>query len=414
MSWTQALHKHWQNWQEQRGLDQLPIASGNPMLPPSVSGAQQVGYDIPLLCVISALLCIGFLMVYSTTIVLVPEDASYNSYLLRHSIACILGLGVGWLLYGINSKQLKRVAGVGVLVCTALLLTVVIMGSTAKGSTRWLAIGPVNFQPSELAKLAIILFVASFVDKHLKMVQSSFLRAIAPPAVVFIAFAGLLMLQPDFGTTVIIAAVAVGMLVLGGVKLKPTLVLAAALVAAGAAVILTSDFRRQRFLAYLNPWDPEYALTKGYQLTHSLIAISRGGWTGEGLGASVEKILWLPEAHTDFVLAIFAEEMGLIGVVILLSLYAWMIWRIFKIGQKAVALDHIFAGLTVQGIGLWLAIQTWINFGVVFGVLPTKGLTLPLLSYGSSAMLIALAAFGIVFRVDRENRHYTRQREPIR
>jgi cell division protein FtsW len=227
--------------------------------------------------------------------------------------------------------------------------------------------------------------------------------------VVAVAFVGLLLLrQPDMGAFIVIATIAMGILFLGGVNGRMFFLIATVIALTFAAIIAFDDLRRERILAYLDPWDPRYVQGKAYQLTHSLIALGRGEVFGQGLGASIEKLHYLPEAHTDFLLAVIGEELGFVGVAAVIVLFFWLTRRVFVIGRQAIALDRVFAGLMVQGIGVWIAAQAFINIGVNLGALPTKGLTLPLMSFGGSAMLMNLIALAIVVRVDRENRSLMR------
>ena len=275
------------------------------------------------------------------------------------------------------------------------------------GARRWLPLGVMNFQPSELAKLAIAMYAASYMVRKME-VKERFFQAVWPMALA-LAFTGVLLLaEPDMGAFVVIAVVALGILFLGGVNGRMFFLSVAVLVAAFGLMIATSPFRRARILAFLDPWDPIYSAGKGYQLTHSLIAFGRGEIAGQGLGSSIEKLHYLPEAHTDFLMAVIGEELGFIGVAAVILAFFWLTRRIFVIGRQAVALDRVFAGLMVQGIGIWIGGQTLINMGVNLGALPTKGLTLPLLSYGGSAILMNLIALAIVVRVDIENRQLMR------
>jgi cell division protein FtsW len=214
----------------------------------------------------------------------------------------------------------------------------------------------------------------------------------------------LLLAEPDMGAFMVIAVIAMGILFLGGVNARMFFLIALVLMAAFAAIIASSQWRRERIFAYLDPWSESNALAKGYQLTHSLIAIGRGEIFGVGLGGSVEKLNWLPEAHTDFLLAVIGEEFGLIGVVLVIGLFFWLVRRMMHIGRQAIALERVFAGLVAQGVAIWMGFQAFINMGVNLGALPTKGLTLPLMSYGGSAILINLAAIAVVLKIDQENR----------
>jgi cell division protein FtsW len=277
------------------------------------------------------------------------------------------------------------------------------IGKVVNQSRRWIPLGFMNFQPSELAKLAIALYAANYMVRRMDT-REKFFRAVSP-MVVAVAFVGLLLLrQPDMGAFIVIATIAMGILFLGGVNARMFFLIALVLIAVLGAMLAFDDLRRERILAYLDPWNPKYAQGKGYQLTHSLIALGRGEIFGQGLGTSVEKLHYLPEAHTDFLLAVIGEELGFVGVATVIVLFFWLTRRLFAIGRQAIALDRVFAGLLCQGIGIWVGSQAFINMGVNLGVLPTKGLTLPLMSYGGSAILMNLVALALVVRVDIENR----------
>ncbi|HEX3142198.1 MAG TPA: putative lipid II flippase FtsW, partial [Rhizobacter sp.] len=293
----------------------------------------------------------------------------------------------------------------------ALLLLVLVLiphvGKGVNGARRWIPLGFTNFQPSELAKLAIALYAANYMVRKME-VKENFFRAVLPMAV-SVAVVGLLLLaEPDMGAFMVIAAIAMGILFLGGVNGRMFFLITAVLVGAFVLMITFSEWRRERIFAYLNPWDEKYTLGKAYQLSHSLIAFGRGEIFGQGLGGSVEKLHYLPEAHTDFLLAVIGEELGFIGVAAVICAFFWLSRRIFHIGRQAVALDRVFAGLFAQGIGIWMGGQAFINMGVNLGVLPTKGLTLPLMSYGGSAILMNMVALAIVLRIDIENRQLMR------
>jgi cell division protein FtsW len=235
-------------------------------------------------------------------------------------------------------------------------------------------------------------------------IKERFFKAVLPMAVALGVIGVLLLAEPDMGAFIVIAAVALGILFLGGVNGRMFFLSVAVLVGAFVLMIVFSEFRRQRIFAYLDPWDEKYAQGKAYQLTHSLIALGRGEFMGQGLGNSVEKLHYLPEAHTDFLLAVVGEELGFVGVAVVVCAFFWLTRRIFHIGRQAIALDRVFAGLMTQGVGIWMGGQAFINMGVNLGLLPTKGLTLPLMSYGGSAILMNLVALAIVMRVDIENR----------
>jgi len=293
----------------------------------------------------------------------------------------------------------------------ALLLLVVVLipgvGKGVNGAQRWIALGPMSFQPSELAKLAIALYAAGYMVRKME-VKEDFWRAVLPMGGAVVILGVLLLAEPDMGAFLVIATIAMGILFLGGVNGRMFLLISVLLVGAFVLMISLSEWRRERIFAYLDPWNEAHALGKSYQLTHSLIAFGRGEWFGQGLGSSVEKLHYLPEAHTDFLLAVIGEELGLLGVVLVIVAFFWLTRRVFEIGRQAIALDRVFSGLVAQGIGIWVGAQAVINMGVNLGVLPTKGLTLPLMSYGGSAILMNCIALAIVLRVDIENRQLMR------
>jgi cell division protein FtsW len=264
-----------------------------------------------------------------------------------------------------------------------------------------------NFQPSEFAKLAVIIYASDYMVRKME-VKERFFRAVLPMGAA-VGLAGIFLLaEPDMGAFLVIAIIAMGILFLGGVNARMFFLILAILVFAFAMIIAASPWRRERIFAYLDPWDPTHTLGKGYQLSHSLIAIGRGEIFGVGLGGSVEKLHWLPEAHTDFLLAVIGEEFGLVGVVAVIGMFLWLSRRIMVIGRQALALDRTFAGLVAQGVGIWIGFQSFINMGVNLGALPTKGLTLPLMSYGGSAILLNMVAIAIVLRIDSENKQMMR------
>jgi len=277
------------------------------------------------------------------------------------------------------------------------------VGKVVYGARRWIGVGSMSFQPSELAKFTVLLYAADYMVRKMD-VKERFFHAVWPMGAAVAVVGVLLLAEPDMGAFMVIAVIAMGILFLGGVNARMFFLIASILVVAFALIIASSQWRRERIFAYLDPWSETNALAKGYQLTHSLIAIGRGEIFGVGLGGSVEKLNWLPEAHTDFLLAVIGEEFGLIGVVLVIGLFLWLVRRMMSIGRQAIALERVFAGLVAQGVGVWMGFQAFINMGVNLGALPTKGLTLPLMSYGGSAILINLIAIAVVLRVDRENR----------
>jgi cell division protein FtsW len=277
------------------------------------------------------------------------------------------------------------------------------VGKVVYGARRWIALGPLSFQPSELAKFTVLLYAADYMVRKME-VKERFFTAVWPMGLAVAMVGVLLLAEPDMGAFMVIAVIAMGILFLGGVNARMFFLIATVLMVAFMLIIASSEWRRERIFAYLDPWSEKNALAKGYQLTHSLIAIGRGEVFGVGLGGSVEKLNWLPEAHTDFLLAVIGEEFGLIGVVLVISLFFWLVRRMMQIGRQAIALERVFAGLVAQGVAVWMGFQAFINMGVNLGALPTKGLTLPLMSYGGSAILVNLVAIAVVLRIDRENR----------
>ena len=375
---------------------------------PARSGQAQ-GIDAALLWVTVALLAFGLVMVYSASVAM-PDNPKFARYahthfLTRHMLSLCVGVLGACIAFQIPIEIWKKYAP-WLFVLSLILLIAVLMpfiGKGVNGARRWIALGVMNFQPSELAKFAVLLYAADYMVRKMD-VKEKFFRAVLPMAVA-VAIVGLLLLaEPDMGAFMVIAVIAMGILFLGGVNARMFFLIAAVMVVAFGLMVALSDWRRERIFAYLDPWSEKHALGKGYQLSHSLIAFGRGEIFGVGLGGSVEKLHWLPEAHTDFLLAVIGEELGLIGVLSVMLLFFWMIRRIMHIGRQAIALECLFAGLVAQGVGVWMGFQTFINMGVNLGALPTKGLTLPLMSYGGSAILMNLIALAVVLRVDFENK----------
>ena len=370
---------------------------------------RELGFDQPLLWVVVALLAWGLVMVYSASIAL-PDNPRFANYahthfVMRHAISMVIGLVAGVVAFQFPMRSWEKMAPWMFAIALVLLVLVLFpfIGRGVNGARRWISLGIMNFQPSELAKLAVLLYAADYMVRKMD-VKQRFFQAVIPMAVAVAVVGMLLLAEPDMGAFIVIVVIAMGILFLGGVNARMFFLMALVVVAAFALMVMTSEFRRQRVFAYLDPWSVEHALGKGYQLSHSLIAFGRGEIFGVGLGGSVEKLHWLPEAHTDFLLAVIGEEFGLLGVVVLIGLFLWLTRRIMHIGRQAIALDQVFAGLVAQGVGLWMGFQAFINIGVNLGALPTKGLTLPLMSYGGSAILLNLVAISIVLRVDYENR----------
>ena len=367
------------------------------------------GFDQTLVWVTVALLAWGLVMVYSASVAM-PDNPKFARYahthfLTRHLFSLVVALVAALIAFQIPISTWEKIAPWLFVASLVLLMAVLIpfIGKGVNGARRWISLGVMNFQPSELAKFATLLYAAGYMVRKME-VKEKFFKAVMPMGLAVAVVGSLLLAEPDMGAFMVIAVIAMGILFLGGVNARMFFVIAAILVVAFGLMIALSEWRRERIFAYLNPWDEKHALGKGYQLSHSLIAIGRGEIFGVGLGGSVEKLHWLPEAHTDFLLAVIGEEFGLIGVLTVIGLFLWMTRRIMHIGRQAIALDRVFAGLVAQGVGIWMGFQAFINMGVNLGALPTKGLTLPLMSYGGSAILVNLVALAVVLRIDYESR----------
>ena len=371
--------------------------------------ARVMGVDSALIWVVVALLAFGLVMVYSASVALPdsPRFALYTSthFLSRQALFIAIGLVCAFATAQVPVAIWEKWAP-WIFALAMVLLTLVLIphiGKGVNGARRWIPLGLLNFQPSELAKLGMCMYAASYMVRKMD-VKEHFVKAVWPMAVALGVIGVLLLAEPDMGAFMVIAAIALGVLFLGGVNGRMFLLSVGVLLGAFTLMIVFSEFRRQRIFAYLDPWNPTYAQGKAYQLTHSLIAFGRGEIFGQGLGNSIEKLHYLPEAHTDFLLAVVGEELGFVGVFIIVATFFWLTRRLFIIGRQAIALDRVFAGLMCQGVGLWMGAQSFINFGVNLGVLPTKGLTLPLLSYGGSGVVLNLVALALVLRVDMESR----------
>ena len=364
--------------------------------------------DTALLLVAAALVLLGVVMVYSASITLADSPryrVTPTHFLLRHLFALSVAALAATAAFAVPMVRWQQLALPAFGAALALLFVVLIpgVGTGALGARRWIALYVFNLQPSELMKIASVLYAASFTVRKQDYMHSM-RRGFLPIGLVMLLTGLLLQLQPDLGAFIVIVAIAFGILFLGGLNGRLFVAISALLAVGLAAVVWLFPYRRERIFAYLDPWSAEHVLNKGYQLTHSLIAFGRGEWFGVGLGGSVEKLHYLTEAHTDFIVAVIAEELGLVAVLALIIAFYWLTKRAFEIGRQAVALERTFAGLVAQGIGVWIGVQAFINIGVASGLLPTKGLTLPLVSYGGSAMLSTVVAIGLLLRVDFENR----------
>ena len=392
------------------GVDALPVrVHGREFARTGAAPGSIKGFDQPLIWAIAGLLMWGLVMVYSASIALndnAPTSHVWHAqYLARHALSVCIGFVVALLVFQVPMERWEKAAPWVFIVSIVLLIAVLLpfIGKSVKGARRWISFGFINFQPSELAKLGTLLYAANYMVRKMD-VKEKFFAAVTPMGVAIAIVGSLLLAEPDMGAFLVIAVIAMGILFLGGVNARMFILITGILLTAFALMIALSPWRRERIFAYLDPFGAEHALGKGFQLSHSLIAFGRGEIFGVGLGGSVEKLHWLPEAHTDFLLAVLGEEFGLVGVVIVIGVFMWLTRRIMFIGRQAIAMDRVFSGLVAQGVGVWIGFQAFINMGVNLGALPTKGLTLPLMSFGGSAILMNLVALAIVFRVDYENR----------
>jgi cell division protein FtsW len=371
--------------------------------------SRMMEYDQPLLWAVLLLVTLGLVMVYSASIAL-PDGPKYSKYssshfLIRHGISIAIAFTIGVFAFKVPLKVWDRLAPAIFVLAFIMLIFVLIpgVGKGVNGAKRWIPLGITNFQPSELMKLAVVLFAAWYTVQRQEYLHT-LVKGLLPMGAAVIAVGVLLLLQPDMGAFMVIAVIAMGLLFLGGINAKLFGALTALAIASFASIIIFSEFRRQRIFAYLDPWNEEFAAGKAYQLTHSLMAFGRGEWFGVGLGGSIEKLHYLPEAHTDFILAVIGEELGFIGVAVVIGIFYWIIRRAFLIGRTALQLDRSFAGLVAKGIAIWIGWQAFINMGVNLGILPTKGLTLPFVSFGGSGMMMNAVAIAILLKIDVENR----------
>lgn len=367
-------------------------------------------YDRWLLLSVSCIVVLGLIMVASSSIVISEKYFSYPlHYLFRQSIYMFLGIGIAVFILRLETQFWLKISGY-LLVFTILLLALVLIpgiGRSVNGSYRWIGMGPIGFQVSELAKLSVVIYMAGFLSRKHKEVQTQ-LSGFIKPLVVLGIIGILLLKEPDFGAAVVITLTVLSMIFLAGVKLWQFIGL---FIAAGVGIVtlaISSPYRLSRLTSFLNPWQNQF--DGGYQLTQSLIAFGRGGITGVGLGESVQKLFYLPEAHTDFLLAVLGEELGLLGVLGVITLYGIVCWRGLSIARFAEYQKQMFSAFLAYGLTLWITLQAMINIGVNIGLLPTKGLTLPLMSSGGSSMLVSFIAIALLLRIDHECRWHVYER----
>ncbi|MCP0913959.1 MULTISPECIES: putative lipid II flippase FtsW [Legionella] len=361
-------------------------------------------YDKWLIAAVMGLIIIGLMMVASSSVMISARN--YHQpfhFLIRQACYLALGFSAAIIIIRTDSSVWEKASIPLLLICLLMLLLVLIpgIGRMVNGSRRWLSLGPIGIQVSELAKVTMIFYLSGYLVRQQQMMNQSLMGFIKPMIILGI-FSFLLLSEPDFGATVVIAGTAMAMLFLTGVKLRYYVGLLLLVSASFAFLAISSPYRLKRLTGFLNPWADQY--NTGYQLTQSLIAFGRGGWFGEGLGDSVQKLFYLPEAHTDFLFAVLAEELGLVGILLVLTLYSILVFRGLLIGLNAYAQNRLFAAYTAYGITFWLGLQAAINMGVNAGLLPTKGLTLPLMSYGGASMVVCICVIALLLRIDHENR----------
>lgn len=363
---------------------------------------QKTFFDPWLLISAVSLLGIGLVMVTSSSVALAEgQGLAFLRYASHQALALGIGITTAITITYLPIQLWQKYSIPLLLSCLFFLAFILIPGVSREvnGSVRWLFLGPISIQISEFAKLALIIYIASYLVRRREEVQSQ-ISGFLKPTVLLGIMAGLILLEPDFGTAVVIVTTVLGMLYLGGVPLHRFLALFGLAVSGLIVLSISSPYRMARLTSFLDPWADQY--NTGYQLTQSLIAFGRGGWFGTGLGNSIQKLLYLPEPHTDFLYAVLAEELGLFGALLVLILFSVLVWRLFALGRRAMLAKEPFSGFIVYGMALWIGLQSVINIGVNVGALPTKGLTLPLMSYGGCSIIVGLIAIGLALRIDYE------------
>ena len=371
-------------------------------------------YDILLISISILVIMIGLILVASTSITIAESRFSDPLYYFwRQLISVLIGFTAAFLVINTPLDVWQKLSFLFLIIAVIFLIAALVpgIGSEVNGSMRWIKLGPINIQSSEIAKLCVIVYLAGYMIRHGENIRTSFAGFIRP-ILVLTFVSGLLLLEPDYGSTVVIFATALGMLFMGGVPLSRFFVWVAMATTILISLAVLSPYRMQRLTSFLDPWQDPF--NTGFQLTQALIAFGRGDWFGVGLGSSVQKLFYLPEAHTDFVFAVFAEEFGLAGVTLMVSIYFIIVWRAFLIAQFAHQAGKLFSAYLAYGIGLVIGIQAFINIGVNMGVLPTKGLTLPLLSYGNNSMVVTCMLIALLIRVQFENQALRKKSLPVK
>jgi cell division protein FtsW len=378
----------------------MTLASATMPFPARLKASLQLD---PAILLLGSLLLLGGLVVLASASISISDNATGDPfyYVRRQAMAAVVGGAAAFACLYIPMAMWRNVGPLLLLAAILLLGAVLVpgVGHEVNGSTRWLRLGPMNVQVSEPARLCLMLYLAGYLVRQNKPLREQFTGFLRPMLLLSLA-CGLLLAEPDFGAAIVLLATALAMLFVAGARLRDFCFFFGTAIVAMGALAVTSPYRLQRLTGFLDPWSDPF--DSGFQLTQSLIAIGRGEWLGVGLGNSVQKLFYLPEAHTDFVFAVFAEEFGLLGVAVLIALFGMLLWRIFRLGVRAARADRFFEAYLAVGIGTWLGLQAFINLGVNLGLLPTKGLTLPLVSYGRSSLIITMASLGLLLRIHHE------------
>lgn len=357
----------------------------------------------PVLSTIVLALLLGGMVILASASISISENVAGNPFYFvqRQLLAALIGGAAGGFCLFVPMRVWQSLGPLILLVGIALLVLVLVpgVGYEVNGSTRWVRFGIINLQVSEPARLCLLLYLAGYLVRRNKALREEFVGFLRPMLVLTVACV-LLLKEPDFGAALVLLATALVMLFVAGARIRDFLVFFSTAVIAMAALAMLSPYRMKRLTGFLDPWADPY--DSGFQLTQSLIAIGRGEWFGVGLGDSVQKLFYLPEAHTDFVFAVFAEEFGLAGSLLLIALFLALLWRVFKLGMRAASAERFFEAYIAIGLGTWLGLQAFINVGVNMGLLPTKGLTLPLISYGRSSLIITMICIGLLLRIHHE------------
>ena len=364
-------------------------------------------YDRQLVVLALALMSVGLVIVASASI---PEGIALGDdpfmFVKRHGMFLVMALGISWFVLQVPMARWQQYNGPMLLLAIVLLVMVLLVGRSVNGSVRWLPLGPFNLQPAEFGKLALFVYLAGYLVRRQSEVRERFIGFMKPMAVLFVV-AILLLAQPDLGSVVVMFVTSLGMLFLAGARMVQFIGLILVGVSAVVTLIIAEPYRMRRVTSFLDPWADPFG--SGYQLTQSLMAFGRGSWFGEGLGNSIQKMEYLPEAHTDFVFAILGEELGYVGVLGALFLIFSLAVKALKLGHQALVSERLYEGYLAIGIGIWFSFQTFVNVGAASGMMPTKGLTLPLVSYGGSSLIIMMVAVSMLIRIDFELRQASAQ-----